>query len=1090
MNRKQPFSFRSFRTVTLLFGVILLCLTWGGLIFKVQEERQLELAATFKETANFAKTFAEHTSRTLRGLDEITRYLKHQAEEHSLALDLQRYVAEKRFEGQPFTFLAIVDETGELTASSAVVAKVVNFSDSDFFAAQRRLDSGLLFIGKPQVGQVSGQMELQLSRRINKPDGSFAGVAIVAIDPYYFTDFYRQLDLGPDSSVTLLGLDGILRARQSGDLARTGLDYNRSDLMRQLEETNAGTYSSPSFVDSVNRIRSFRVLPDYPLAVAVGVTEDYAFADLNQRIGAYTWLCAGVSGLILLFVGLLLRFDSRRSRDEAALQRSILVQTVLRQIADASITAASLDDFYRFVHNLTDQILPAKHFSIALLEASGDGWVIPFGAELTNFRALHRPLGKGLSEYTLRQGRTVHLDETALNRLRASGEYDLSFQKIPLVQFIGAPLLDRRGKPIGLIALALTDRSNSFLPEDAELLSIIAAQMAMAIDRKRTEETLRQSEELYRSTVAASPDGVLVTDLNGQVRMFSPRMKALLGLPPDFDPSGHTCFDLLAPESDSAARAWFQQIIDGQQLGPREYHGHRQDGSPIELEVQSDCTRDASSTVNGVVFSVRDIGERKRIEAEQRRSSAVQLVLARIAEAAMAAKDLDEFYPAVHRLIGQILPAQNFCIALLDDAAQRIRLPYRAAERDELPLERPVGRGLTEYLIRQGYAMHLGRADLSRLAAAGEIRDHMLPGSNYLCCPLKDSNEQSFGAMILYTHDLAVPFQAQDLDIFAIVATQVALGIERRRLEEALLRQAQTDKLTSLRNRQFLEQHAEWILEYADRYREALSLVIFDLDHFKRVNDTWGHLVGDEVLIQIARLASLSVRDTDLLIRLGGEEFLLLLPQTNAAGAAFVAEKIRAAAAKTAHPVAGAVTASFGVAERNRAESFRSWYRRADEAMYEAKQAGRNRVVCSDPDQFSLTTAHMDWRPEWDSGHPDIDSQHHELLDIACELAGAALRPQSSFQPVSAILERLFQHIPNHFACEEQILYEADYPHLKAHQTIHAKLARKAITFRDGFMQGEIKAGAFLSFLMDEVIVEHMLKEDAKFFPYLQPKQD
>ena len=117
---------------------------------------------------------------------------------------------------------------------------------------------------------------------------------------------------------------------------------------------------------------------------------------------------------------------------------------------------------------------------------------------------------------------------------------------------------------------------------------------------------------------------------------------------------------------------------------------------------------------------------------------------------------------------------------------------------------------------------------------------------------------------------------------------------EERRLKTQNAALAMTDRLTGLRNRQFLDQEIDAVIEHADRYREPLSLVVFDLDHFKVVNDTWGHPVGDEVLKQAALIVSGLVRKSDLLVRIGGEEFLIMMPQTNLCGALAAAEKIRA----------------------------------------------------------------------------------------------------------------------------------------------------------------------------------------------------
>lgn len=166
---------------------------------------------------------------------------------------------------------------------------------------------------------------------------------------------------------------------------------------------------------------------------------------------------------------------------------------------------------------------------------------------------------------------------------------------------------------------------------------------------------------------------------------------------------------------------------------------------------------------------------------------------------------------------------------------------------------------------------------------------------------------------------------------------------------EARLRElATTDPLTSLLNRRALRERIT--LEDKRQQREArpLSFVLADLDHFKAINDQHGHEVGDQVLVQVAGVLAHGVRDVDHLARWGGEEFLVVLPDTDEAAAAQVAERLRLAVAGLPRPGGGSVrslTLSLGVAQRADAESTDQAISRADQALYAGKRAGRNRVV-------------------------------------------------------------------------------------------------------------------------------------------------
>ena len=163
-----------------------------------------------------------------------------------------------------------------------------------------------------------------------------------------------------------------------------------------------------------------------------------------------------------------------------------------------------------------------------------------------------------------------------------------------------------------------------------------------------------------------------------------------------------------------------------------------------------------------------------------------------------------------------------------------------------------------------------------------------------------------------------------------------------------LERLAYFDTLTGLSNRRsIMEKLDEW-LRHMERYGGRLSVIMLDIDHFKAVNDLYGHRIGDRVLTDIANLMRESVRQTDFVGRYGGEEFLIILPQTDAGGAAIMAERTRASIQGTPmHDADGntfPVTVSLGLAEWCKGDNEDLLITRADAALYQAKNAGRNRV--------------------------------------------------------------------------------------------------------------------------------------------------
>lgn len=153
-----------------------------------------------------------------------------------------------------------------------------------------------------------------------------------------------------------------------------------------------------------------------------------------------------------------------------------------------------------------------------------------------------------------------------------------------------------------------------------------------------------------------------------------------------------------------------------------------------------------------------------------------------------------------------------------------------------------------------------------------------------------------------------------------------------------------TDPLTQLVNRVRLEQVLNEWLNMARRYETPFSVILLDMDHFKSINDTFGHLVGDDVLVRIAQILTHNTRSVDTVGRWGGEEFLVIAPNTNLEEAKHLAEKLRHAIETTDIFIVGCQTASFGVATYTSSDDPHKLIARADAAMYAAKRGGRNRV--------------------------------------------------------------------------------------------------------------------------------------------------
>jgi diguanylate cyclase (GGDEF)-like protein/hemerythrin-like metal-binding protein len=346
-----------------------------------------------------------------------------------------------------------------------------------------------------------------------------------------------------------------------------------------------------------------------------------------------------------------------------------------------------------------------------------------------------------------------------------------------------------------------------------------------------------------------------------------------------------------------------------------------------------------------------------------------------------------------------------------------------------------------------------------------------------------------------------LPVRARDIgpDGRLALATDLPAADGRDRLVESLRgriaeleRLAATDHLTGAWNRAHFERTIAAELERSRAERLPLSLVLVDIDHFKRVNDTLGHATGDAVLRELVGVMRKRVRASDLVFRWGGEEFAVLVSGAGWRGAERVAENLRQAVAGHDFPGPGRVTVSVGAAEHNGGESPAEWFARLDAALYAAKAAGRDRVIVdrrgsSDAwaREVGRSALHLAWQEAYECGEPTIDTEHRELFALANRVIDASLA--AAGQPdVLAALDGLIAHVARHFADEEAILARQRYSDLEPHRRAHEGLVRRALWLRERVGTGEAGVGALVEFLAQDVVARHLLTMDRAFFPLFE----
>ncbi|HQK25492.1 MAG TPA: diguanylate cyclase [Synergistaceae bacterium] len=366
--------------------------------------------------------------------------------------------------------------------------------------------------------------------------------------------------------------------------------------------------------------------------------------------------------------------------------------------------------------------------------------------------------------------------------------------------------------------------------------------------------------------------------------------------------------------------------------------------------------RDDEGRVTGILSLGEDLTEQRRAEWEERKARIQAEALNKVVRAVGAHQDMDELLCRVDQQLNRFMEVPCLMVAL---GHPEWRVVYRRGGQDRSPEPFPGEWAFFDRVLREGKPLHLpdGRGG----GALGPHLEGLLKTTevhSVMAAPLV-FGDRTLGVMMALSTDSDLVYSSDDMAFFAAAASPVALALENSRLFTEMGNLAMTDALTGVANRRSLFMLGEHEISRAVRRRSPISFFMLDLDHFKNVNDRHGHRVGDGVLRHVAQICRRSLREEDLLGRYGGEEFVVVLPDTGHYEAWSVAERLRGAVEEAPFHLEGRplpITISVGVSTLPGGSpriSLETLLDRTDQALYEAKRAGRNAVAGAPiPDHF------------------------------------------------------------------------------------------------------------------------------------------
>ena len=554
------------------------------------------------------------------------------------------------------------------------------------------------------------------------------------------------------------------------------------------------------------------------------------------------------------------------------------LQEAVYRIAAATETTRSLDELYPKIHQIISSVMPAENFYITLYDEVQN--LLRFSyfkdAEDEPFIRGIQP-GKGLTAYVLRTGKSLLCTQEVHDELERQGEVKLL--GVPSAIWLGVPLMVE-GKSIGAMVVQHYTDPNAYGEREQHMLEFVSTQVAIAINRKRAEDALRQSETELRALFSSMHDLVMVIDRDGVYRKIAPTNPELLVKPAE-ELLGSTLRDLFPPDKAETFIAAINQVLDTKKT------------QQIEFDLKIDdrtvwfATSISPMTEDSTLWVAHDITERKRFER-------VQNALYRISQTAITSEGMDALYRSIHSILGELIPAENFFIALIDPGSGEIGFPYYVDQFDEAPVGVTPQQGLTGYVIRTGIPLMVTKQDIERLAKENQVERVGTMSLDWMGAPLKVEGAL-IGVMAVQIYTPGIHYGQEDLNLLEFVSNQVAQAIERKRMDEEIRSLSLTDELTGLYNRRGFTLLAEQEVKLAHRINRPMLLFFCDVDSLKSINDTHGHPQGDLALKEVSAILKDTFRDADILARLGGDEFVVLAVDALLESAETMTSRIQAA---------------------------------------------------------------------------------------------------------------------------------------------------------------------------------------------------
>ena len=339
-NKRTSFGFGRISAIIAVTALVFVGGIWFHYLTLIDHEYQQDIQTSKAGTANLLLAYDENIRRNFENIDDVLGSLKQEYENNGFIKpeSIRRIYSAKSL---PVLHISVMDEKGDVFVSSNPEKLKENRNYREYFMKHQERDLRLLLVSRAvpeQVFQGGEVWTFHLSYRLNKPDESFGGVIVAAVDPLYFTKIFRQMNLGNGATIAMQDMDGNVLARQMGDEFSAGMNIAGANLYKQLRQSERGFYSTVSPIDNVRRFISYLRMPEYPIVLVISEQETEVLKPFYQRRNSYYGAAALASLFLVGACWLLILLEKRLREVNENLDRKVGERTKELDVANEKLT--------------------------------------------------------------------------------------------------------------------------------------------------------------------------------------------------------------------------------------------------------------------------------------------------------------------------------------------------------------------------------------------------------------------------------------------------------------------------------------------------------------------------------------------------------------------------------------------------------------------------------------------------------------------------------------------------------------------------------------------------------------------------------